>query len=166
MDEDSGPVGSPNDEVMELCCNLDDMTGEALGYAVRVLLDAGALDVFTTAIDMKKDRPGTMLTCICREKKANMFASLMLKHTSSFGVRRSLCRRYMMDREIEEIQTPLGKVRLKTGTGFGVTKSKLEYDDVAKLADEHNLTLSEMECRLWVFINSNKGKKHDPDTKK
>ena len=143
----------PNDEVAELTCNLDDMTGEALGYAFRVLLDAGAFDVFTTAIDMKKDRPGIMLSCICEVEKADTFAALMLKHTSSFGIRKTLHSRYILERKTEETQTPFGKVRMKTGKGYGVIKSKLEYDDLALLAKEHNISIGEMERRLWNHIN-------------
>ena len=144
----------PNDEIAELTCNIDDMTGEALGYAFRALLDEGAYDVYTTAIDMKKDRPGTMLSVICPEKKADHFAALMLKYTSSFGVRKTLHQRYIMDRIIEEVETPLGKVRLKTGKGFGVTKSKLEYDDLAELSKKHNMPLNEIERQIWTYLNS------------
>ena len=148
MDNNVGP----NDEVAELCCNLDDMTGEALGHAFGVLLDAGAYDVFTTAIHMKKDRPGTKLSCICAVEKADFFAALMLKHTTSFGIRRTIHSRYILDRKIETVTTPLGKVRVKTGTGYGVTKSKAEYDDLAALAREHKLPISEIEGAILPFF--------------
>ena len=141
-----------NGQVAELQCNIDDMTGEALGHACRVLMQAGALDVFTMAVQMKKDRPGILLTCICREEDADDFAALMLRHTTTFGVRKSLWNRYVLNRDRQAFSTPLGEVRLKTGTGYGVRKAKLEYEDVATLAREHGLPFCEMEQALWKLI--------------
>ncbi|MCL2705960.1 MAG: LarC family nickel insertion protein, partial [Spirochaetaceae bacterium] len=141
-------------EVVELCCNLDDMTAEAVGFACKTLMDAGALDVFTTAVGMKKERPGILLTCICEVEKADMFAALLLKHTTTFGVRKSILSRYILERETKITETPFGKVRLKTGKGFGVIKSKLEYEDLATLAKEHNLSINEMEQKIWVYLNN------------
>jgi uncharacterized protein (DUF111 family) len=112
-------------------------------------MEAGAYDVFTTATGMKKNRPGVLLTCVCDEEKADMFALLMLKHTTTFGVRKTIFNRYMLKRKIETKQTPFGEVRLKTGKGYGVVKSKLEYEDVAALAKKHNCSVTEMERRIW-----------------
>ncbi|OEG71763.1 hypothetical protein ATZ36_12825, partial [Candidatus Endomicrobiellum trichonymphae] len=83
-----------NDWIAQLQCNLDDMTGEAVGFAVNLLLQEGALDVFTAPIQMKKNRPAVLLTCICSERKAHFFAELMLRHTTTFGIRRTICDRY------------------------------------------------------------------------
>ena len=145
--------GGPNGCVSELQCNVDDMTGEALGYACQMLMEAGAYDVFTTAAGMKKDRPGVLITCVCDVNKADSFAALMLRHTTTFGVRKSILSRYMLDREIMTIQTEYGKVRMKNGKGYGVTKSKLEYEDVAALARENNCSIGEMERRIRDVIN-------------
>jgi uncharacterized protein (TIGR00299 family) protein len=149
--------GGPNGYAAELHCNVDDMTGEALGFACHTLLEAGARDVFTTAADMKKDRPGVLLTCVCDAEKADMFASLMLKHTTTFGVRKTVLTRYMLERKIETKQTPLGEVRLKTGKGYGVIKSKLEYEDVAALAKKHGCSIGEMEKRIWNSLKNQEG---------
>ncbi|MCL2008471.1 MAG: nickel pincer cofactor biosynthesis protein LarC [Treponema sp.] len=155
----TGSTTGPNDEVCELSCNIDDMTGEALGFTCRSLLSEGALDVYTTSIDMKKDRPGTMLNCICKTEKADFFAALMLKLSSSFGVRKAIYSRYILERKTEEVQTDLGKIRLKTGTGFGIIKNKPEYEDIAVLAKEHNISIGEAERRIWAQIN--RGELHD-----
>ncbi len=101
----------------------DDITGEALGFAEEALFAAGALDVFTLPIQMKKSRPGVLLCCICEESAADKLAAAMLSHTSTFGVRKSICPRYMLSRSFSEVQTRYGTVRIKTGTGYGVEKA-------------------------------------------
>jgi pyridinium-3,5-bisthiocarboxylic acid mononucleotide nickel chelatase len=157
MGESDLHEGGPNGYAVELRCNVDDMTGEALGFASHTLMEAGAYDVFTAQADMKKDRPGVLLTCVCDEEKADMFASLMLKHTTTFGVRKAVLSRYMLERNIETKQTPFGEVRLKTGKGYGVIKSKLEYNDVAALAKRHGCSISEMERSIWNNLKSREG---------
>ena len=134
---------SRNDTVAELCCNLDDMTGEAIGHAVQVLLNEGALDVFSTPIQMKKGRPGVLLTCLCEPAEVGRFASLMLRHTTSFGVRETLCGRYVLARSVMERQTAFGPLRVKSGEGYGVVKSKLEYEDVAAVAEKNGISFTE-----------------------
>ena len=137
------------DEIAELCCNIDDMTGEAVGFACRTLLSAGAKDAFTTAAQMKKDRPGHLLTCICDAEKADFFAQLIFKHTSTFGIRKKLLSRYILERNTVIKETPFGNVRLKIGKGYGVEKNKLEYDDLADLAWKNDCSVTEMEHKLW-----------------
>ena len=144
LGEDAAGEGGPNGEVAVLCCNLDDITGEALGFAEEALFAAGALDVFTLPIQMKKSRPGVLLCCICEESAADKLAAAMLSHTSTFGVRKSICPRYMLSRSFSEVQTRYGTVRIKTGTGYGVEKSKPEYEDIARIAREQNLPLGEV----------------------
>jgi len=151
--ESSKKEEGPNNEVAELCCNLDDMTAEAIGFACQTLMDSGALDVFTTAVGMKKERPGILLTCICDTEKADVFAGLILKHTTTFGIRKSIQSRYILERDTKTIETPFGKVRLKIGKGYGIIKSKLEYDDVAALAKKHNLSINEMERKIWRHLS-------------
>jgi uncharacterized protein (TIGR00299 family) protein len=129
-----------NDTVAELCCNLDDMTGEAIAHAAQRLLAAGALDVFTVPAQMKKGRPGVLLTCLCAPAEAERFAALMLAHTTSFGVRKTLCDRYLLARAVAEKQTRLGSVRIKRGEGYGVAKSKPEYEDIAALAEKNGIS--------------------------
>lgn len=131
-------------EVAELSCNLDDMTPEAVAFAAELLLDSGALDVYTTPVIMKKGRAGVMLTCLCEIGSAPKMAALMFRHTSTLGIRENISRRYTLGRSVEEVQTPYGTVRVKTSAGYGVTKSKPEYEDVAKIARENDMTFDEV----------------------
>jgi len=157
MGESDVHEGGPNGYAVELRCNVDDMTGESFGFACHALMEAGAYDVFTAQADMKKDRPGVLLTCVCDEEKADMFASLMLKHTTTFGVRKAVLNRYMLERNVETKQTPFGEVRLKTGKGYGVVKSKLEYDDVAALSKKRGCSITEMERSIWNNLKNEEG---------
>ncbi len=135
-----GETQSTADEVIAcLTCNLDDMTPEAIGFAQEQLMQSGALDVFTTPIQMKKGRPAVMLTCLCPQNMADTFAKLMLTHTTTFGVRKSECTRYTLSPTFSTVQTPYGSCTVKTGVGYGITKSKPEYEDVAKCAKMHGI---------------------------
>src|SRR5699024_1998111 len=124
------------EEVSELYCNLDDMTPESIGYAIDVLFESGALDVYTVPIGMKKSRPGVILCCMCQVADIDRMAKLILRHTTTLGVRVLQMKRYTLDRSIESTETAYGYVRTKTSTGFGLSKSKYEYDDIAKIARE------------------------------
>jgi len=148
--------GGPNSQVAELRCNVDDMTGEALGYACRLLLKEGARDVFITPAQMKKDRPGSLITCICDVSQSDRFAELMLKHTTTFGVRKTLCGRYTLTRETIEIDTPYGAIRVKTGHGYGVDRVKFEYEDIAASAEKYGLSLAQVEDCVHECIKNNK----------
>lgn len=130
-------------EVLELRCNIDDMTGEALGYALEKLLEQGALDAFTTAIGMKKSRPGTLLTVLCREADKDKMVHLLFRHTTTLGIRETVCRRYTLERRTETVDTKYGPIRKKVSTGYGVRREKLEYDDLVKAADRNGLSLTE-----------------------
>lgn len=147
MGEDST---GPNEHISMLSCNLDDMTGEALGFACQHLLEGGALDVFTVPITMKKSRPAHVLVCVTRQEDANRIAAEMLRHTTTFGVRRNDCSRYTLERTIATNPTPYGEIRIKTGTGYGLEKVKPEYDDVAAAAREHGLSISEVLQALGI----------------
>ena len=129
--------------IVELKCNVDDMTPEAVGFAMQSLLDAGAPEVFTEAVGMKKNRPGILLTCLCRDTQRDEMVRLLFRHTSTIGIRETVCRRYVLRRETGTVETPYGPVRVKTSEGYGVRRSKAEYDDLARIASEHGLTLDE-----------------------
>lgn len=132
------------DEIIELRCNVDDMTPEAVGFAMQTLLDAGAPEVFTEAVGMKKNRPGLLLTCLCRPGQRDEMVRLLFRHTSTIGIRETVCRRYVLRRETGAVETPYGPVRVKTSEGYGVRRSKAEYDDLARIASENGLTLDEV----------------------
>jgi len=138
-------TGSGNDEeVIELVCNLDDMTPEAIAYAQQLLLEEGALDVWTTPIGMKKSRAGFSFSCMCRGDSKDKMISLIFKHTSTLGIRENICRRYVLQREQKEVQTKFGPVKIKTAFGFGVKKNKPEYDDIAKIAREKGIPIQDV----------------------
>ena len=133
--------GPSDGQVAELRCNLDDMTGEALGFAMEALLDAGALDAWCQPIQMKKGRPGTMLCCLCGAGEIERFAQLMLRHTTTLGVRWTVMDRLTLRREAVELQSPWGPVRGKRSSGFGIERTKPEYDDLAAIAKREGLSL-------------------------
>ena len=143
-----GERSAASDDVIELCCNIDDMTGEAIGYAFDKLFAAGALDVYTIPIGMKKSRPGHLLHVICRGADKDALVRALFAHTTTIGIRENRFRRYTLDRRIETIETADGPVRRKCSTGYGVSREKFEHDDLARIADAHGLNLREAEARI------------------
>jgi uncharacterized protein (TIGR00299 family) protein len=139
---------STSNSIAQLQCNLDDITGESLSFASELLLEKGALDVFYTSIQMKKNRPGVLFTCICEIEKADFFAKLILEYTSTFGVRKTICKRYILNRKTSIQKTPYGNIRIKTGEGFGIKKSKPEFEDIAKIARMKNKTFDEIKKNI------------------
>lgn len=139
-----GETESSPAEICELRCNLDDMTGEAIGFAQEILLAAGARDVFTTPVTMKKGRPGILLTVLCDLRDRDTMLRLIFRHTTTLGVRETLCSRYTLERETETAHTADGVVRIKHATGYGVTRTKPEYDDIAAIARAKGCALSEV----------------------
>ena len=129
------------DIVFQLSCNIDDMTGEAIGFATERLFEAGALDVYTVPIGMKKSRPGVMLCAMCREAHKPEIISAIFKHTSTIGIRENLLRRYVLDRRAEKVETPYGPVRCKISSGYGTEHRKYEYDDISRIAEEKGLSI-------------------------
>ena len=125
-----------DDKVIEMSCNVDDMTGEEIGYATGVLLSSGALDVFTTPVYMKKNRPGILITCIVKPEDKEKFAKLIFEHTTTIGIRYTAMDRFRLSRREEKVMTKFGEVSVKVSEGFGVTKAKPEYDDIAGIADK------------------------------
>lgn len=132
-------IGNSEDEadkVIELMCNVDDMTGEEIGYATGILMDNGALDVFTTPVFMKKNRPGILITCVVRPEDKEKFAKLIFEHTTTIGIRYQTMDRFRLARKEEKVMTKFGEASVKISQGFGVTKVKPEYDDVSAQADK------------------------------
>ena len=139
-----GEAAGETDDILELSCNLDDMTGEEIGFALEQLMDGGALDVFTTPIGMKKSRPGIMLTVLCRPEDKEKLLPLIFRHTTTLGVRENRLHRYTLERKVETVQTPYGPVRQKVATGYGVERKKYEYEDLARLARENGVSLKDI----------------------
>lgn len=130
--------------IVQLCCNIDDMTAEELGYAAELLMDEGALDVYTTAIGMKKSRPGTLFTVMCREEDRERIAGLIFRNTTTLGMRVYHCERMILERSEKTLHTEFGDVRCKEASGYGVVRSKLEYDDVRRLAKSSGRSIREI----------------------
>ena len=140
LGEDGNPPESCRDSVAELRCNIDDMTGEAVSFAAQALLSGGALDVYTIPITMKKGRPAYMLCVICGRDDAEKLAHLILKHTSTLGVRIGFSERLVMERHTETRPVFGGNVRLKRAALGDIERSKLEYDDVAEFAKANDIS--------------------------
>ena len=136
-----GETADSNDVVYELSCNVDDMTAEAVGFAMEQLLERGALEVYTVPIGMKKSRPGTMLRVMCRQDDRERMARAMFKYTTTIGVRESRTKRYVLDRSIEAVNTPYGEIRYKKSSGYGVERMKYEYEDLARIAREQSISI-------------------------
>ena len=123
------------DRVAVLETNLDDCSGEILGAFVETALAAGALDVFHTPIQMKKNRPGVLLTVLCAESDADKFAEMILRETTAFGVRKTIAERRKLRREFAEADTPHGKVTVKIGKLDGkVLQAAPEFESARKIA--------------------------------
>lgn len=138
----------PGYEVVGLSCNVDDMTGEEMGYAIEELLKQGAREAFATPVIMKKGRPGLLLTVLCDPQMKDFMVEQIFKNTTTIGIRETGYHRHMLDRRIEKRQTPLGEVRFKVSEGFGVKREKPEHEDVARLAREHGLSLQEVKEKI------------------
>ena len=143
-----GETENQTDTVLELSCNVDDMTAEAIGFATERLFEGGAYEVYTVPINMKKSRPGTLIRVICAQVDKEKIVSLLFKHTSTIGVRETVTQRYILERRIETVQTPHGEVRRKVSSGYGTSRVKYEYDDLARIAKEQSLSLEEVRRRV------------------
>nr|WP_072514152.1 nickel pincer cofactor biosynthesis protein LarC [Ndongobacter massiliensis] len=132
------------EEVVELSCNIDDMTPEEVAFAGEELFRAGALDVYTIPIGMKKGRTGVLFVCMCRESQRQQFVELIFRHTSTIGMREAISRRYALRREERTWETAHGVVRVKHTFGYGTEKEKIEYEDAAQLARKEGRSLREI----------------------
>ncbi len=147
-DQVSDGFFSSNDRIVELSCNIDDMTGEEIGFAADMLMQQGARDVFTIPIYMKKGRPAVLLRVICQLDDREMIVKAIFKYTSTIGIRETLCNRYILDRSMEQQETEYGTVRKKTVSGYGVSRAKYEYEDLARIARQQDISISEVKNKL------------------
>lgn len=147
-----GETADRTENVSELACNVDDMTAEEISFAMERLFEGGAFEVYTVPIGMKKSRPGTLMRVMCAPDKVEEMVRLIYRYTSTIGVRETVTKRFVLDRAIRTVDTPYGPVRVKESTGYGVTRRKLEYDDVAKIAKEQEKSVSEIRAELNRLI--------------
>ena len=160
--------------ICELSCNVDDMTGEDIAFAIETFLQNGALDAFTVPCTMKKGRPGVLVTVLCKDPEQKQMTRLILQHTTTLGVRSAIKKRWVLSRTESETVIPddvLANVtapdmpaeskaqelkttgndctiRSKTSTGFGITRNKYEHDDLEKIARTYGLTLAQVRALL------------------
>ena len=133
------------DRICELECNIDDMTAEELAFAAEKLMEEGAKDVTLSPVQMKKGRPATILTVMCadEESEKERFVRLIFRYTMTIGIRELISERYILDRSEEILDTAYGKVRCKKVSGYGVERSKPEYEDLARIARERGISIAE-----------------------
>lgn len=160
--------------ICELSCNVDDMTGEDIAFAIETFLQNGALDAFTVPCTMKKGRPGVLVTVLCKDPDQKQMTKLILQHTTTLGVRSAIKKRWILSRTESETvipddvlanvtapDMPAGSkahelkttgndctIRSKTSTGFGITRNKYEHDDLEKIARTYGLTLAQVRALL------------------
>ena len=145
-------VGEAEETALELQCTVDDMSGEAVGFALGQLMAAGALDAGWQSVGMKKSRPGLLLSVLCREADREKMLEMLFRTTSTIGVRETLCRRYVLRRREETVTTAYGPVRYKVSEGYGVRRVKPEADDLAALCRERGWNLDELRRKLCEEI--------------
>ena len=133
------------DRICEFECNIDDMTAEELAFAAERLMEEGARDVTLTYVQMKKGRPATLLTVMCADEEAEKerFVRLIFRYTTTIGIRELISERYILDRREDTLDTPYGPVRRKTVSGYGAERYKLEYEDLARIAREEDVSIGE-----------------------
>lgn len=150
-----GTDGMGNSErVLVAETNIDDSTPEVLGYVMERLLEEGALDVFFTPVQMKKNRPGVMLSFLCRQELLDGLAALVLAETSAIGLRSYPVDRITLERRIEERETPWGNVRVKlVSDGKGFVRMAAEYEDCRRVAREQGIPLQEVLRVASGFLN-------------
>lgn len=142
-------------QVLELKCNIDDMTAEEIAFAAERLRKTGALEVFAVPVNMKKNRPGTLLSCICKPSDKDNIVKAIFKYTSTIGVRQNVCERYVLDRTENIVETKYGSVRIKRAEGYGVKRAKTEYDDVVKIAEMLGVSVREARALVEKELENN-----------
>ena len=143
-----GETEDHQEPVYELNCNVDDMTAEEIAYATNALLAGGAREVFTTSVHMKKNRPGTLITVICTADTRAEIVKLIFKYTTTLGIRETADNRYTLERKIVKVNTEFGEIRRKDSFGYGTSKSKYEYEDLAAAAEQNNCSVAEVRSKI------------------
>ncbi|MBN2578097.1 MAG: nickel pincer cofactor biosynthesis protein LarC [Pirellulales bacterium] len=144
------------DQVCQLETNLDDLSGQFIGHCVECLREAGALEVFTTPVSMKKDRPGVLLTVLCRVADESRLTELIFRETTTLGVRRSVVSRRILPRQPHTVTTPFGPVAGKLARlPDGTRRFSPEYDSCRRLAREQQRPLREIHAAALQAFDPN-----------
>lgn len=144
---------SRNEEIIVIETNIDDGTGEMAGYAMEQLLKAGALDVFYTPIYMKKNRPAMMLTVLAKEENCSILENIIFRETPTIGIRKYRTERTCMTRKMRKVDTPYGVITVKSCSYGEINKETLEYDEVARIAREHQIPYGDVVAELTKLIS-------------
>jgi pyridinium-3,5-bisthiocarboxylic acid mononucleotide nickel chelatase len=148
--------------IVVLETQIDDLNPQAIGYAFEQLFAAGAVDVFTQGIGMKKSRPGVLLTVICHPEAVADCEQVLFRETSTLGIRRSLQQRTILPRQLEEVVTPYGKVGMKVARqGEAIINVQPEFEDCAQLARQYQLPwqqVHQMALGAWYELGRAEGK--------
>jgi len=145
------PETSETDEISQIETNLDDITPELAAAAMQRLFQAGALDVFFTAAQMKKNRPGFVLTALCHPEKTDDLSRILLTETSAFGVRIHTARRYKLRREFRDVETPYGPVRIKLGfLGEDLVQAAPEFESCRAVAEQAGVSVRDVHLAAWI----------------
>ncbi|MEH2347961.1 MAG: nickel pincer cofactor biosynthesis protein LarC [Nostoc sp.] len=159
---DSEDSSSNLETISVLETQIDDLNPQAIGYVFEALFAAGAVDVFTQAIAMKKSRPGILLTVICHPENLLSCERVIFRETTTLGIRRTTQQRAILQREIQHVEIEYGKVRVKVAWK-GQSPEKVianvqpEYEDCAELARKHNIPWREIQrlaLQRWYLVNS------------
>lgn len=151
------PEGYETDSVIRLETNLDDLSPEVAGAVMEKLFGAGALDVWFTPIQMKKNRPGFLLSALCAEGSHEKLAELIFKESSAFGLRMEKVVRLKLARRFEEVQTEFGAVTVKLGMkGTAVVQASPEFESCRAVSERTGRSLMEVysaAIRAWADAN-------------
>ncbi len=152
------PDHTTEETITVLEANLDDLSPQIFGYVMDRLLEDGALDVFTVPVQMKKNRPGTLLTILCKAEDASRLTQMLFTETTTLGVRRRDEVRTVLARRWENVQTSWGDVRIKIASMNGsVTNYAPEYEDCRRIAAEHHIPLKQvMAAAVEAYIHSSR----------
>lgn len=139
------PESQPSDQVWVLETNLDDVAGEVIGHCTTLLAEAGALDVYTTAIQMKKNRPGIKISVLCQASDIGKLEKILFRETATLGIRRWPASRHKLDRRPHDVETQWGRIAGKLATlSDGSTSFSPEYESCRKVAETSNVPLKQI----------------------
>ena len=136
-----GEVEAMKEPIVVLEVNIDDMTGEELGYAMEKLMELGALDISYTPMYMKKNRPAILLRLLCKKSQVEAFEIEIFKHTSTIGIRKYEVERTEMVRHFKKVNTSFGEVTVKVCEYNGMLKNSIEYEDAKKIAMDKDMSI-------------------------
>lgn len=137
------------DKIVEMNCNLDDITGEEIGYVTELLMESGAKDIYTIPVTAKKGRPGVILGVLCKPEDGKRLAEIIFMHTTTTGIRYTEKKRMLMERHSEVVHTKYGDVNVKVTEGYGAKKFKPEYEDLKRIAGEKNAALQDIKNSVY-----------------